>query len=410
MSMDKDSHTQQNTDRRILHCDLNSFYANVELLSYPELADKPVAVCGNPKNRHGIILAKNEAAKKYLIKTAETVFQARKKCPDLILLPPHHDEYQRYSKIINRIYYRFSNYVEPFSIDESWLDISDSYRRFGKTPTDVAHLVRETVKNETKLTISVGLSYNKIFSKLGSDYKKPDAVTVITPDNYKSILWPLPIRDLTFVGRRAGEKLKGFGIRSIGDLANFNRDLLVMEMGKSGGMLHDYANGFDDRPVREFTRPRNVKSIGNGNTFAKDLHNMEEVHTNIRPLCRKVSQRLQEKHLNCGAVAVMIKDSDFKSISRQMPLPVPTNDGRVLFEKAVELVDNHWSFKIGIRMLTVTALKLSDTEDEKPIQVSLFDIPKQNQEREITKLLEELHRSFDKVPIDTAEQLLKSKK
>ena len=203
-------------DRTILHCDMNSFYASVELLEHPELAGRPVAVCGDPKSRHGIILAKNEEAKKYKVQTAETIWQARRKCPDLVLLAAHHDKYERFCKIINGIYLRYTDLVEPFSIDESWLDVTGSLSKFGLTGREMADEIRETVKAETGLRQSVGVSFNKVFAKMGSDYKKPDATTVITRGNYKDLLWPLPARELIFVGKSTASRLEAMNIRTIG--------------------------------------------------------------------------------------------------------------------------------------------------------------------------------------------------
>ena len=187
-------------DRTILHCDMNGFYASVELLQLPHLKDLPVAVCGNPESRHGIILAKNDHAKKFGIVTAETVWQAKKKCPELVLVPPHHRLYKEYSLKINEIYLRFTDMVEPFSIDESWLDVTGSLKLFG-TGKEIGDRIRELVREELGLTLSVGVSYNKVFAKMGSDYKKPDATTVISRENYRNILWPLPVGELFFVGK-----------------------------------------------------------------------------------------------------------------------------------------------------------------------------------------------------------------
>lgn len=359
--------------RRILHCDLNSFYASVELLSYPELADKPVAVCGNPENRHGIILAKNEAAKRYHIKTAETVWQARRKCPDLILLPPHHDQYRHYSKIINSIYNEFTDLVEPFSIDESWLDVTGSMHLFGGSGTAMGDLVRRTVKERTGLTISVGVSWNKIFAKLGSDYKKPDAVTVITPQNYKAILWPLPVEDLIFVGKRAAERLRAAGITTIGELAVQQEIVLQNMLGKNGTMLWRYANGFDDSPVRSAEDKPEAKSIGHGTTFGKDLTTMETVRKHIYPLCEAVSRRLKQKGLRCRGVQVVVRDASFRNISRQVTLSLPTNLTRVIFETAVQIVADAWDFPRPIRMLTVTAIGLEDAHLPLAQQLSIFN-------------------------------------
>ena len=206
-------------ERWVLHCDCNSFYASVELLAHPELRQKCVAVCGDPESRHGIILAKNEPAKKLGVKTAETIWQAKRKCPDLVLLPPHRELYRKYYRIINTIYQRYTDRVEPFSIDESWLDVTGSWQLFEKSPAALADRLRAEVKAATGLTISVGVSFNKVFAKLGSDYKKPDATTLISRQNYKDILWPLPVGQMLFVGRSAEEKLQGLGVRTIGGRA-----------------------------------------------------------------------------------------------------------------------------------------------------------------------------------------------
>ena len=202
-------------NRVILHCDMNGFYASVELLDYPQLRDKPMAVCGDPESRHGIILAKNEIAKQYGIVTAETLWQARKKCPELQTVPPHHQKYQYYSRLINDIYLQYTDMVEPFSVDESWLDVTASQKLFG-SGRQIADKIRHQVKKELGLTLSAGVSFNKIFAKMGSDYKKPDATTVITLENYKELLWPLDIRDLFFVGKATADKLQGIGIHTIG--------------------------------------------------------------------------------------------------------------------------------------------------------------------------------------------------
>ena len=195
------------SSRWILHCDCNSFYASVELLAHPELRAQPVAVCGDPQSRHGIILAKNEPAKRFGIQTAETIWQAKRKCPELVLLPTHRHLYSKYCNIINEIYCEYTDLVEPFSIDESWLDVTGSWRLFAKSPKQLGDILRARVQAETGLTISVGVSFNKVFAKLGSDYKKPNATTLITPDNFKQILWPLPVGDLLFVGKACAQRL-----------------------------------------------------------------------------------------------------------------------------------------------------------------------------------------------------------
>ncbi|MCI8474701.1 MAG: DNA polymerase IV [Oscillospiraceae bacterium] len=349
-------------ERVILHCDLNSFYASVELLDYPELRDKPVAVCGDPESRHGIILAKNEAAKRYKIQTAETVWQARRKCPELILLGAHHEKYHRYSRLVNEIYERFTDLVEPFSIDESWLDVTGSLHLFHTDGKGLGDLVRKTVREELGLTISVGVSFNKVFAKMGSDYKKPDATTLITRENYQELLWPLPVTDLIFVGRAAAKTLGGYGIRTIGELAGTERGVLVQLLGKQGGTLLDYATGAEHAPVipaRELPGP---KSVGNGLTFPRNLVGWEALRGGVTLLADEVAVRLRQLELKCATVNISIRDPSFKDISRQKPLPTPTYLAREIVQACMELLEASWNPRAPVRALTVTAQNLVPAE------------------------------------------------
>ncbi len=345
-------------ERTILHCDLNSFYASVELLDYPELADRPVAVCGDPSSRHGVILAKNEAAKKFGVQTAETVWQARKKCPELVLLGAHHDKYHHYSKLVNEIYERFTDLVEPFSIDESWLDVTGTLHLFHTDGKGLADLVRKTVREELGLTISVGVSFNKIFAKMGSDYKKPDATTVITRENFQDLLWPLPVTALIFVGRAAAKTLGEYGIKTIGDLARFDRGALVRLLGKQGGTLHEYATGAEHAPVipaRELPPP---KSVGNGLTFPRNLKGWEELRAGVTMLADEVAVRLRQLDMKCATVNITIRDPNFKDISRQKGLSSPTYLAREIIQAAMELLEQSWTSNAPVRALTVTAQNL----------------------------------------------------
>ena len=229
-------------DRTILHCDCNSYFASVECISHPELKRVPMAVCGDPESRHGIILAKNELAKAYGIQTAETIWQAKRKCPQLTLVVPHHDLYEQISDQINEIYGQYTDLVEPFSIDESWLDVTGTLHTFGSGER-IANELRRRIREEIGITISVGVSFNKIFAKLGSDYKKPDATTCITRDNYQTILWPLPARDMMFVGSTTAERLARMGIATIGDIAKAGRDQLRLILGRSGETIWSMPRG-----------------------------------------------------------------------------------------------------------------------------------------------------------------------
>ena len=253
-------------ERTILHCDCNGFFASVECVHRPELKEVPMAVCGDPENRHGIILAKNELAKQYGVTTAETIWQAKRKCPQLVLVAPHHDEYAHYSRLVNEIYQQYTDRVEPFGIDESWLDVTGCEELFGDGVT-IAETLRRRVREEIGLTISVGVSFNKIFAKLGSDYKKPDATTVITRENFRQIVWPLPVGSLLYVGRAAQESLRRIGVTTIGELAQAEQKNLQLALGKLGEQLWVYANGMDESPVHRTDEKREVKSVGNGMTF-----------------------------------------------------------------------------------------------------------------------------------------------
>ncbi len=376
--------------RWIIHCDCNSFFASVELLEHPELRTKPVAVCGDPDGRHGIILAKNEPAKRAGVQTAETIWQARAKCPNLQLLPPHRERYRAFYEQINGIYQEYTVRVEPFSIDESWLDVSQTWHLFAASPKALADDLRARVRRETGLTISAGVSFNKVFAKMGSDYKKPDATTVITRENYRQLLWPLPVGDMLFVGQRAQKKLEGMGIYTIGELAAAEPALLTGELGKLGAELSRYARGEDTAEVRRWGEKEPVKSIGNGLTFRRNLENMAEVRTALASLAEEVAARLRRHGLYAGAVQVTIKGADLKSIQRQKQLPMATHLARDLEKECLELVRQHWSFAQPIRMLTVTALAL--TEEPFAVQQSLFgDEPKADPRREA------LERSLDAI-------------
>lgn len=358
-------------ERVILHCDCNSFFASVELLKYPELQNKPVAVSGSVDNRRGIILAKNEGAKKYKIQTAETVWQAKKKCPDLILLPPHKEGYKKYSKIINQIYTEYTDLVEPFGIDESWLDITGSWDLFGDSPEEVADKIRRHVFEKTKLTISVGVSFNKIFAKLGSDYKKPNATTVIGVADYQKIVWPLPVSSLLFVGKKAREKLAQLGITTIGQLANSNVAIIEDILGKLGQQIYSYANGLDDAPVARAGESEPVKSVGNGMTFRRNLIGKKDVRIGIGVLADEVATRLRELNIYTGNIQVIIKDINLKSISRQKKAPYATNLAKDIVEIAMQIIQENWNFKTPIRMITITAQNLTDVPFA--VQTSLFD-------------------------------------
>lgn len=357
--------------RIIFHSDCNGFFASCEELMNPSLRDVPMAVAGDPEKKHGIILAKNEKAKKYGIVTAETVQSALRKCPSLVTVPPHHEAYMRISKKINAIYLDYTDLVEPFSIDESYLDVTGSLHLFNMTPGELADAIRLRIQNEIGVTVSIGVSFCKVFAKMGSDYKKPNATTCITHENVDTILYSQPVENFLFVGAATASKLRKAGIYTIGDLAASSVTQLTHLLGKQGVSLWQSANGNDDDPVRSYFEKREVKSVGNSMTFYKDLTKLSEVKSALSALSASVAVRLRDENKKCTCVQVQIRDNEFKTISRQKTLLQPTWLQKEITDIAVELVISNWSIGKPIRLLGVTAAELFDA-DEAFRQESLF--------------------------------------
>ena len=398
-------------ERTILHCDCNSFYASVETLLDPTLAEGPAAVCGDPESRHGIILAKNEKAKAFGVQTAETIWQAKRKCPDLRLVAPHRAEYVKYSRRCNELYLQYTDLVDPFGIDESFLDVTGSMHLFG-TGEQIADELRRRMREEIGLTISVGVSFNRAFAKLGSDYKKPDATTVFSRGNFRERVWPLPANTLLYVGKRAAARLDGLGVHTIGDLAACDPTFLHRVFGKLGDTLLRYARGEDDEPVRSFYAEREVKSVGNGMTFAHNLIGEEECRMGLTALCDNVGRRLRARGLVCQTVQLTIRDPEFHNRSRQVTLAQPTNATRALFETTLALLRAHWPMNKPVRLLTVTAANLLP-ENQSCEQLSLFDstadVQSRQKQRDLDRAVDALRQKFGNQSIIFANSVRKSK-
>ena len=378
---------------------MNAFFASVELLDRPDLADKPVAVCGDPSSRHGIILAKNQQAKDFGIKTAETIWQARKKCPDLVLLPSHHEKYRHYYHLINQIYQQYTDMVEPFSVDESWLDVTGSQKLFG-SGREIADEIRNRVKKELGLTLSAGVSFNKIFAKMGSEYKKPDATTEITRENFKELLWPLPVEEMFFVGFATAQKLRGIGITTIGGLAQAGEDFLMSLLGKQGPLLASYAAGRDESPVALFTHRDQIKSVGNGSTFRRNLLGEDDIMTALVGLSDTVAARLRWHQLKASGVKVDIRDPEFNDVSKQRQLELPTNLAGEIKNAAMEIIKSFWDLNKPIRQITITGINLvSEDEDQ---QLSFFAAASQeNRDKtdSIERTMDDIRAKFGKASI-----------
>lgn len=389
-------------ERTILHCDCNGFYASCECALNPKLKNVPMAVGGNEENRHGIILAKNELAKKYNIKTAETIWQAKKKCPDLVIVPPHHDLYEEYSKKVNDIYKEYTDLVEPFGIDESWLDVTGSYALFGDGKT-IADILRARIKEELGITISVGVSFNKVFAKLGSDYKKPDATTVITKENFKKIVYPLPVDNLLFAGRKTAIQLDKLNIKTIGDLANADREQIQKLLGKNGEILITYARGEDESPVKAYDEDKDLKSVGNGITFRHDLSGEEQIKQGIHMLSESVSSRMKRHKVKCTTIRIQIKDTDFKTVSRQRAIEMPTNLEKTLRDVSYELLCEIWDINKPIRALTITGANLvSDNVGE---QITLFEEETFEKRENLENTIKDLRKKYGFNSVKTADIL-----
>lgn len=361
--------------RLIFHCDCNNFFASCECLDHPELKSVPLAVAGDPENRVGVVVAKNELAKKYGVKTTDTVWQAKRKCPDLVFVPPRHHLYKEISNRINDIYHEYTEYVEPASIDESYLDMTGAPDFYGMTAREMADALRDRIRTEIGVTISVGVSFNKIFAKMGSDYKKPDATTEITPDNYREILWPLPVSDLMFAGKAAVAVLNKKSIHTIGDLARQPKERMRDLLGKGGDQLWLYANGLDTEPVRKWGDAPEIKSVSRGMTFKRDLVTEEEIRTGVAVLVDHVAMSLRRHGLKGAVINIQIKTPDLRVISRQTSLDHYTYLQHEIQEIAMRLIRGNWTIgeKAPIRAITVGVTKLLPS-DQAGEQMDMFDL------------------------------------
>ena len=361
------------TERLIFHCDCNNFYASCECLERPELKEVPMAVAGDPEARGGIVVAKNELAKKAGVRTTDTVWQAKKKCPEIVFVPPRHHYYKQISDKVNAVYRDYTDYVEPASIDESYLDLSGTLDYYRMSARELADTIRARVKAEVGITISVGVANNKIFAKMGSDYKKPDATTVILGEDYKTILWPLPVSDLMFAGRASVKLLNEKGIFTVGDLALQPKERIQALLGKGGETLWAYANGLDTEPVRRWGDVPEVKSVSHGMTFRRDLMTEEEILTGVAVQADRIAMSLRRQGLKGAVVNVQIKTPQLQVISRQVSLDHYTWLEHEIRDVTMKLIREHWHIGVPIRAITVGVAKLLPAE-EAAEQLDVFDL------------------------------------
>ena len=351
-------------NRDILHVDLNNFYASVEMILNPHLKDKFVAVCGSVENRHGIILAKSENAKKLGVKTGMVIRDALKLCPNLVLVEAKHDKYLAYSKLIKNIYRKYTDYIESFGIDECWLDVTNSVKMFGSAEK-IANNIREEVKQKSGLTVSVGVSFNKVFAKLGSDLKKPDATTVISKENYREKIWNLPVENLLFVGKSTQAKLNKINILTIGDLAQMDGEYLTKKFGKWGKVLHEYANGLDDSLVSKDNEHDEVKSVGNSMTTYRDLVTDEDIKIILTVLAESVSSRVIEHDIGKPkTLSIYVRDEFLESITRQCKFEYPTVLPEDYVSTAFKLYKDNIKNGTCVRTLGISVSDFNNNEEQ----------------------------------------------
>ncbi|MDY3988797.1 MAG: DNA polymerase IV [Massilioclostridium sp.] len=390
--------------RTILHLDCDCFYASVELLHRPELRNKPLAVGGDPEQRHGIILAKSYSAKKYGIKTGEALWQAKQKCPDLVIVPPNFKLYMRFSGLIRNILMDYSDQVESFGLDESWIDCTGSVSLLGNRES-VAREIQRRVWRELGITVSIGVSWNKVFAKLGSDYKKPCGITVIDKDNYKSLVWPLPVSDLLMVGRATTRKLNQRMISTIGQLAQADPYNLQKWLGKYGLMLHTFANGFDTTPVAQFDSLQIIKSIGNSTTTPRDLETDEDVRLIVFVLAESVARRMREHGFKGRLISINVRDSGLLSFTRQHKIKKYTCLASEIAEEAMRLFRANYHWQSPIRSIGIS---VSDFEHEASVlpQLDLFtDESKRIKRENLERTMDSLKHRFGNYSVQRASLL-----
>ncbi len=378
--------------RTILHADVNNFYASVAIKNNPELQGKAVVICGDPEKRHGIVLAKSNLAKKAGIKTGDTVFEAKKKVDDLIILPPDYKQYMYFSNKIYNIYKEYTPLVESFGLDECWLDLTGTEKLFGDGLT-VANIIKERIKTEVGLTISIGVSFTKIFAKLGSDIKKPDAITVISKENYKKVAWSLPVENMLMVGRSLAIKFNKMHITTIGELANTPKSILINIFGKVGEKLYECANGLDEDTVDVYNAIHIPDSVSNGSTTEKDITNFRDASSLIYSLSEIIAYRLRNYRLNAGGVSLSVRNTKLDYFTRQRKLLVLSNDAQVIAEQALDLLKENYDFDKDLPLRSITVGTYALTNVDSDYQLSFYDNTMQKN-KDIDKKLDKLRNKY----------------
>lgn len=379
-------------ERTILHCDMNNCYASIECLMNPALRGKPVVVGGSTEDRHGIVLAKSEEAKRFGIRTGEVLWEARNKCRDIIIVPPHYDEYVRYGRMAKDLYYEYSNQVEGFGLDEAWIDCTGSASLFGSGEV-IAESIRQRMKKEIGLTVSIGVSFNKIFAKLGSDMKKPDAITVLRREDFREKIWHRDASELLGCGRATTRKLARYGICTIGELARTDPEFLRRLLGINGVKLWQYANGRDDARVCDRLWRQEVKSVGRGTTFRKDLETPEEIRRGLAVLAAKTARALRDEERIAGGLQLHVRRFDLAGFQFQCRLEIPTQVAAELEEEAMRLFCERYDLSAPVRAMTIRATHL--IPEKQPYQITIFgNMERHEKRRKVDEAVDVLNRRF----------------
>ena len=377
-------------ERVILHSDVNNFFASVECSNRPELKDKPVAVTGNPKKRTGIILAKNEIAKKFGVSTGQVIGEAQAICPDLVCLPPHYDLYEEISEKLHQLYLQYTNLVEPLGLDECWLDVTDSLKYLKMTGKEIADEIREKVKKKFGFTVSVGVSFSKIFAKLGSDLRKPDYTTVISKNDYKKITYNLPLNSIVGIGRRLEKKFSSIDVKTIGDFVKLEDSFLSHLMGINGTNLKKALLGENIDEVADYYALPPPKSVGNGTTTIEDIIKRKDIEKVVYFLAEKVSSRLIKHKVVAGTLSLTIKTNKLEKVHKSMKIK-PSNSVKELASLAMEIADKIWNYDFPVRAIRLRASTLTNAN---AIQLSFFDSKK-----DFSQVAEEINRRYGKIEL-----------
>lgn len=393
-------------ERWIIHSDINHCYAQIEEMMYPELRNVPMAVGGHEEDRHGIILAKNDLAKKYHIKTGESLRDAFQKCPELLIVPPHYDDYLFYTEEVKRIYREYSDKVESFGLDEAWIDITGTEKLFHKTAMELAEEIQRRVFKELGLTVSMGLSFNKVFAKLGSDLDKKQGLAVITRDNFKDMVFPLPIADILYIGKATSSQLNERNIYTLGDLALSSKEYIKSFLGKNGEMVWLFANGYDTLSVNSSQQV--IKSVGNGITAKHDIHTIEEAKIVLSMLAESVAKRLRQSNKLGSVISIGMRYKDLQGLSRQKRVDTPTNIAQEILDMGMILLRDNWNMAIPLRSLSISVSSLVEKETY-AYQMSLFNTANEEDRYEqlhLEEIIQEIKERWGEKSIKYGHSLL----